>query len=206
VVLGETGAAQMVTIIDTSARKVTDEFYALNASISPTGRWIAYTHFRGRGAPESGAVYAIYDAGLPPAANRVVPGAKAGWGVGVPVFPEPEHRGLHWGGVLDGYGHVSMSPIAWISNDVAAVVDRSDNEVRLVTFSLSRGARDVVVRTAPLDVDSLVDAARLGIGEEPSRLLLAESISTLPDDPESLLVIFKRLPELRVRSVRVRVW
>lgn len=106
---------------------MTDQFFALNASISPTGQWIAYEHFRGKGAPESGAVYAIYDAGLPPAANRVAAAADATMGVGMPLFPEQERKGRHWGGVQEGDGHGSMSPIGWISNDVAAVVDRSDN-------------------------------------------------------------------------------
>ena len=205
-VLGDTSAAQMLTVIDTITGRVIDELCALNASISPSGRWIAYEHFRGRGSPESGAVYAVYDLFLPPSTNRVAGESNGPMDVGVPVYPDPQRQERRWDSPMGGDEHVSMSPIVWTGETVAAVVDRSGFEARLVTISVSPARGNADVRATSLNVASLIDYSRLPTGENGSRYLLAETISAPADDPTSLIVTFRSLPELRVKATRVRVW
>ena len=206
-VLGKTSAAQMITILDAKRAKVVDSFYGLNASISPTGRWILYEHFRGGGAPESGVVYAVYDVALPPEANRRQGASKSDVeDAGRPIYPERQHRLVNWDGDAPEEVHICMSRIAWIGDNIGAVVDRSSYDARLLVMTLGSSLADVEVKAVPLDLKMIVDYSRLDVGQNAAKFLLTETIVRDKDDPDSVVVNFKPMPELRVLSTRVKVW
>ena len=205
IVVGDGSAAKVVTILDGGSGAVADSFFVLNASVSPTGRWIAYQHFRRNGDPESGAVYAIYDTHRPAAANRPATQPGATVGVGTPVFPETSRVGRHWDGMTGGFEHVSMSPIFWTSPDVFAMVDRCGFEAKLITVRLSAGA-GFEIKEAAFDLASLVNTAQLPAGENGSRFLFAESVTPVAGTADAFVVEFRPMPELKVLSTRLTVW
>jgi len=206
VVLGKSSSAQMITILDPKLGKPIDTFYTLNAAISPTGRWVIYEHYRRNQEPDYGTMYAVYDVALSPAANRVATQIDATIGAGVPIYPHTQRQTRRWDALSDDNKHVSMSPIVWLSETVAAVVDRSEMEAQLVTFSMSPGVTGPIIKAVPFDLAKLINYDTVPAGENAARFLITESITSSADDPNVVIVKFARLPELRVRSARIQVW
>lgn len=81
--------AEMASVVDLVSGLVADQFLVARPSISPTGRFIAYSRFQPPSSPDED-VLLVYDVGSSVPLNRLPPNARGEFmrDVGLPVFPE----------------------------------------------------------------------------------------------------------------------
>ena len=114
-------AADMVSLVDLRAELVVDQFFVARPSISPTGRFIAYSRFREPASKEED-VLLVYDVGSSVQLNRLLSNASSTdflRDVGLPVFPEWHVANQKYGGRNNTPGapiETLRSAIVWVTD------------------------------------------------------------------------------------------
>jgi hypothetical protein len=161
-----------VMVLDLPTAALVDSFLALRPSVSPSGRYIAFTKHVGRTqeAVESGSVYLLYDVSKSPYENRMVPDSQdADSHVGTAVFPSWNRDSRSYSGTpaSQGGGNWRKSPLVWANDEWLVFLHQLNNSIQAVTVSSST---PTLVRTLSLDVTDLVE-----IPSDPIGTLLAIS-------------------------------
>lgn len=192
-VLGSTGHAHTVTVVDPVAVAIRDHMSGLHPLLSPDGRFVTFWNHRTRDDPPS-AVTRVYDTALPPARNRV-PGvlAEDEYSVGIPVYPLSNLERRRADPIFDdGLGEVKgQLSCGWLTPAVLAFLDRRGNRApMLVVVDLEHGLERPAVHVASLDARVILDADAGSGGDDPwlPPSLSATTITLLGADAGSLRV------------------
>ena len=195
-----------LAIIDPTAAKVVDDFYAVDTSFSPAHRFLAFTQIIPRWA-EASQLYLVYDLTQSPQQNCMA--ARCGLSKGIVVYPEDNRRERSYGVTFfdatrddaprpstDALNamHGLRSDLFWISETRFAFLDCSINSSQIVLVDLQRGVANARVASAVIDVSAVVDASKLPVRETPidgRAWLLAESMD---------------VQEMDTDGARLRVW
>jgi hypothetical protein len=157
-VLGRSGPAHSVTVINVADGSVRDAFLCLFPVASPDGRFVAYRQFYLSVVVNPGAVYLAYGVSLSADQNRMAGTVRSGpfrfsTEAGVPLYP-PENRALRSYDVSllpEEQRHTEMeSSIVWTTNDSFVFGDRTRNALRAVLVQMPTGLRSATIPNSSL--------------------------------------------------------
>ena len=163
-------SAEMASVVDLGAELVVDQFLVARPSISPTGRFIAYSRFQ---PPSSGDedVLLVYDLGSSVPLNRVPSNARgreeAMRDVGLPVFPEWHTANRKYRGRNDTPGapiETLRSAVVWATDtDFVFLAGRGgsadpDASLAIHHVHLRGGGQPPVLRSQTIDANKVIDS------------------------------------------------
>ncbi len=160
-------SAEIVSIVNLPAGLVVDQFYAAQPSISPTGRFIAYSRFRPSQSQDED-VLLVYDVGSSTQINRLPASARSAevlQDVGLPVFPEWYAVNQKYRGRNDARSETVRSPVVWATDtDFVFLSGRGgsadpDASVAIHHVHVRGGGQLSVQRSQMLDANKLIDLA-----------------------------------------------
>jgi len=181
-----------MAIVDPGEGTVADEFYAGNAALSPTHRFIAFTAIVPRWA-EASALYLVYDVSLSPEQN-CMNGACGSFECGWAVYPDRNRRGHTYDrpqfdathedaprppASVRSAMHELRSDLTWMSESTFAFLDYSQKQSQVVFVDLAGGAAKARIASGTLNVPAIVDVTKLPDNARPidaGRWLLGESL------------------------------
>lgn len=221
-VLGRvTSSAPVANVVDLPSGKVEDHFGCVRPALSPSHRFLAFVKdFPSHPGPVAiNFEYIVYDLTRSAEYNRphFKPGVRydAGW----PVYP-PGATNAQMENVLPEGSEVNSptSPrLFWLEDERLAFGDFFQGHNRLVVANLSRGVKDVDVRTLDLNPSELVDldqckkaAAPSDFEEwskEPAAMIHVTQIEPVADQPGMACLYFDPFWAqcLRYRSLMVKL-
>lgn len=187
VVIGTSGVAETIEVIDLVAAQSIGSLNARAPAVSLNGRFVAFERFRPRTEPHR-AEYVVLRAAEMTNENEV-----SGQTV---VFP------------TDGATeHYRQSALFWLEGNVLAFLDYCDGVARVVAVSVRGQPSRWRLGTKELDTRTLVNAADVDANKPPATALYDPKISRLVG--EEGLVLRLRFPNetaLLVRRVDVVMW
>jgi hypothetical protein len=159
-------SADMASIVDLNAELVADQFLVARPSVSPTGRFIAYSRFH---PPQSRDedVLLVYDVGSSAALNRLPANARGREflrDVGLPVFPEwhtanQKYRGRNE--TTDAPIETLRSPVVWATDtDFVFLAGRGgpadpDASLAIHHVHVRGGGEPAVLRSRTIDAKEM---------------------------------------------------
>jgi hypothetical protein len=162
--------AEMASVVDLVSELVIDQFLVARPSISPAGRYIAYSRFQPQGS-EDEDVLLVYDVGSSVPNNRLRAGgrvADAMRDVGLPVFPEwhtanQKYRGRHEtpGAPIE----TLRSSVVWASETAFVFLSGRggpadpDAALAIHHVQLRGDGQPPVVRSKTIDANTLIDVS-----------------------------------------------
>lgn len=170
-VIGRTSNAELLTVVSRSAAAVEDEFLAYDASVSPSGRYVAFERFWQPHGPDVAPVVMIYDLAATAQANRVVKGS--GFDslkyAGRLLFPPNRVRA----GDYEEQPRASSSPrritnLFWLDGETLCFIAYTTGASQLVVV---RGTQDFSrpqYQYYLLDHGLVVNERALGAGDDPA--------------------------------------
>jgi hypothetical protein len=110
---------ETASIVDLASAQIADQFFVARPSISPTGRFIAYSRFQPPSSKDE-EVLLVYDVGSSVQLNRLPPDARREFmrDVGIPVFPEWHVANQKYRGRYDTLGatiETLRSAAVWVN-------------------------------------------------------------------------------------------
>jgi hypothetical protein len=170
IVLGNTGSAHTVTVIDPVAAVIRDHLAGLHPLTSPDGRFVAFQNHRVPDDPLR-SVARIYDTALPPDRNRV-PGVPADdiYSVGIPVYPLSNLKGRQVEPIFEnGRGEkCGFRSSVWLAPTVLAFLERcEDRSPTLVVVDLEHGGERPDVHVDSLDARVILEPDMGSGGSDP---------------------------------------
>ena len=156
--------AQGVMVFDLSERELIDSFLCWYKTVSPSGRWLAYTWRYNRWAHDLYSdILLLYDLKRPPTENRVTGSmGRGGENVGVPVYP-PENASPRnytpWIGEKPEAKHDlrlhEPSFHAWIERDrKLLLIDQTPTEMKFVALEFWDDAQQATIRLGDIPEDA----------------------------------------------------
>jgi hypothetical protein len=163
-VTGET-----VSIVDLASTQVADQFFVARPSISPTGRFIAYSRFQPP-ASQDEDVLLLYDVAASVQQNRLPPNARGEFmrDVGLPVFPEWHVANQKYRGRNETAGapiETLRSAAVWVNeSDFIFLAGRSGSANPNASLGIHHvhirgGGQPPVLRAQRIDASTLIDGA-----------------------------------------------
>ena len=183
--------AELVSVVDLASELVLDQFLAGRPSISPTGRFIAYSRFQPPQSKEE-EVLLVYDVGSNNQLNRLAANARGPEfmrDVGLPVFPEWHTANQKYRGRNDTPGapvETLRSAAVWATDtDFVFLAGRGgaadpDASLAIHHVHLRGGGQPAVLRSQTIDANTVIDVA--GTNPRPASgapLLYARDIKVL---------------------------
>jgi hypothetical protein len=162
--------AEMASVVDLASELVVDQFLAARPSISPGGRFIAYSRFQPP-ASQDEDVLLVYDVGSSVQLNRLPANARGMEfmrDVGLPVFPEWHRANQKYRGRSDAPGaaiETLRSPVVWATDtDFVFLAGRGgpadpDASLAIHHVHVRGGGQPPVLRSQTIDADKLIDLA-----------------------------------------------
>lgn len=183
IVVGDAGGPMLASVVDLATGQAVFSEPVRALSIAPDKALLAYERFTSRGEPKASATYWI----------MAVDAANAAASPRRLLAPDP-------------LTHQRRSDFVWVSDDVLAFLDLTEEGVHVVAAEVSRSG--VVRRSARklLDAERFVDVAQLRLGIRPSFALYEPAIVRNDAPGLDLRLTFPREPALRVRRVDVQLW
>jgi hypothetical protein len=161
-------SAEMASIVDLVSELVVDQFLVARPSISPTGRFIAYSRLKPSSSQDED-VLLVYDVGSSVPLNRLpsnAPSTEAMRDVGIPVFPEWHTANQKYRGRNDTPGapiETLRSAAVWATDtDFVFLAGRggsSDPDASLAIHHVHvrGGGQPPVLRSQTIDANTLID-------------------------------------------------
>ena len=162
--------AEMASVVDLAAELVVDQFLVARPSISPTGRFIAYSRFQPTGSQDED-VLLVYDVGSRVPHNRLpstARGMDAMRDVGLPVFPEWHTANQKYRGRNDTPGapvETLRSAVVWATDtDFVFLAGRGgsadpDASLAIHHAHVRGGGQPPALRSQTIDANKLVDVS-----------------------------------------------
>jgi hypothetical protein len=162
--------AEMASVVDLGAELVVDQFLVAQPSISPTGRFIAYSRFQPPQSQEED-VLLVYDVGSSNQLNRLPANARGTEfmrNVGLPVFPEWHAANQKYRGRNDTPGapiETLRSAVVWATDsDFVFLAGRGgsadpDASLAIHHVHVRGGGQPAVLRSQTIDANKLIDLA-----------------------------------------------
>jgi len=162
--------ADMASVVNLSAELVIDQFLVGRPSISPTGRFIAYSRVKPPSSKDED-VLLVYDVGSPRHLNRLpsnTGGMEPMRDVGLPVFPEwhaanQKYRGRN--DTPDALIDTLRSAVFWATDtDFVFLAGRGgsadpDASLAIHHVQLRGGGQPPVLRSQTIDANTVIDLA-----------------------------------------------
>lgn len=150
-----------------------------SVSVSPDGRFIAYTEFHPVQDPNPASVYLLYDIDAPPASRPPSRGAPATDEPGWAFFPDQSRSGIPHD--TSDYNemdvHQLFSPLVWADDHRLVFLDNADLKTRVVLVDFSKGVTMPRIAIRPLDELSIANPARQIVGADRAGLLRARTLT-----------------------------
>jgi hypothetical protein len=157
----------MASVVNLAAELVIDQFLVARPSISPTGRFIAYSRFQPSSSQDED-VLLVYDVGSSVQLNRVPSNARSEFmrDVGLPVFPEWHTANQKYRGRNDTPGapiETLRSAVAWATDtDFVFLAGRGgpadpDASLAIHRVHLQGGGQPPVFQSQTIDTNKLID-------------------------------------------------
>jgi hypothetical protein len=176
---------QEIVIVDLLSRAVTDRFFHEGASASEDARFILFRQLHAKYTNDS-AVYLVYDMSVGAAANRMNAPSNDLAGrldAGHAVYPEFNRTAQSYE-QESGIYHFSVHDFVWVDAAHAVFVDaRSPDDdtlpssLAVVLVDLTNGPSLASVRSADLDLNTLIDPTLLSDALPPSMQVGIEDIT-----------------------------
>ena len=209
------GHWESFVIVDIATSTIVDKLMVSSASVSPTGRYLAFRPVIPRWARASDIIL-VYDLTLSKAHNRMPDRLRPKdqaiseeWDVGWAVYPEENvaqqtyertFYSDYWPGdedqrppaeIIDAMHHL-RSPLTWISDTEVAFVDNSSGVYRLVVGDVLGGVLRPRIRIAPIEISELPKeyllAAIEPISTAAGATLLRVELTSYGENPRSVVV------------------
>ena len=160
---------ETASIVDLASTQVADQFFVARPSISPTGRFIAYSRFQPPSSQDED-VLLLYDVAGSVQLNRLPPDARREFmrDVGLPVFPEWHTANQKYWGRHDTPGapiETLRSAAVWVNEtDFIFLAGRSGSADPNASLGIHHvhirgGGQPPVLRAQRIDADTLIDGA-----------------------------------------------
>lgn len=174
--------AQGGMIFDLRKREFIDSFLCWYKTVSPSGRWLAYTWRYSRWAHELYSdILLVYDLARSPSGNRVIGSSErpGGENVGIPVYP-PENatpRNYNpWVGEKPEAKHdlrlYDSGFHAWVERDgKLLLIDQTPASVKFVEVAFGDDAQEATIRQGdiPKVVDEALQSPNISLGLQAGR-------------------------------------
>ena len=164
----------MASVVNLAAELVIDQFLVARPSISPTGRFIAYSRFQPSSSWDED-VLLVYDVGSSVQLNRLPSNARgmeeAMRNVGLPVFPEWHTANQKYRGRNDTPGapiETLRSAVVWATDtDFVFLAGRGgsadpDASLAIHHLHVRGGGQRPVLRSQTIDANKLIDGVGSG--------------------------------------------
>ena len=163
-------AGEMASVVDLMSGLVIDQFLVGRPSISPTGRFIAYSRFQPSSSRDED-VLLLYDVGSSVQVNRLPSNAGSREfmrDVGLPVFPEWHTANKKYRGRNDTPGapiETLRSAVVWATDtDFVFLAGRGgpedpDASLAIHHVHVQGGGQPPVLRSQTIDANKLIDLA-----------------------------------------------
>lgn len=160
---------ETASIVDLVSTQIVDQFFVARPSISPTGRFIAYSRFQPPSSRDED-VLLVYDVGSSVQLNRLPPDSRREFmrDVGLPVFPEWHTANQKYRGRYDTPGapiETLRSTVVWVNEtDFIFLAGRSGSADPNASFGIHRvhirgGGQPPVLRGQKIDARTIIDGA-----------------------------------------------
>jgi hypothetical protein len=160
------GGSRLV-VVDRDTATVVDSLLAKTPAVAPGGRLIAFARHSPRGLPTEGAdVLLVYDVGLLPDQNRMVPsesGIVRMQNAGRAMYPSWNVQAQSYAPVLDPNAAGTLKgPLSWFGDGAVFFVELVAQTAYVVALDLSDGS----FSRKELDADQLINRADAGLGPQ----------------------------------------
>ena len=158
---------ETASIVDLVSTQIADQFFVARPSISPGGRFIAYSRFQPPSSQDED-VLLVYDVGSSVQLNRLPPDARREFmrDVGLPVFPEWHVTNQKYRGRYDALGatiETLRSAAVWVNEtDFIFLAARSGSADPNASFGIHHvhirgGGQPPVLRGRKIDARTVID-------------------------------------------------